>query len=83
MSNKKHKAAEQLVTDAILGAYLGLFCAVAAMLLDIGRAREVVMTAQSPTLDFTVLLGLLSILFALGMVITGMVMRSGPDRETK
>ena len=83
MSHKQHELAQELVADAISGAYLGLFCAVAAMLLDIGRVRETLAMAQNPTFEFMVLLGLLSLVFAIGMAITGMAIRSGPDRETK
>ncbi len=83
MSNKQHKLAQEVLGDAISGAYLGLFCAAAVMLLDVARVRETLAMAQSPTFEFMILLASLSLAFAIGMAITGIAIRTGANRQTK
>ena len=73
--NRQRTQAGEIISDAIAGAYFGLFCAVSALLLDIGGARQTVMITKSPTFEFLALLVLYSMPLALGMAIIGLAMR--------
>ena len=64
---KRSRFLHDLLEQAILGAHLGLLCAVGAVVLNAGHLRGWLYAPPSPCLHFALLVIGLSLLFAIGI----------------